>query len=151
MFKLLTMFVKQLAMLAAVCIILLAIAVGAFRLLLPQLPTYQGQIKSWAQDALGVRVDFSRLDARWGLQGPELTFFDARVGGSPETPTLAAERASIGISLLGLMTNRELLVDRVTLLGIDLLLERDPNGQFTLQQQPLVAGAGSRVTGSGRI
>lgn len=61
------------AVLAAL-IIVLAIAVGAFRLLLPQLPAYQGQIQAWAEGALGMPVQFSRMDARWGLQGPELTF-----------------------------------------------------------------------------
>ncbi len=137
MIKLLKTIFRQLATLAAVGIILLAIAVGAFRLLLPQLPAYEGQIKNWAQQALGVQVDFSRLDARWGLQGPELTFFDARVGGSAEAPLLAAERARVGVSLLRLIAKRELLVDRLTLAGTELLLERRPDGVFAVQQQPI--------------
>ena len=141
MLKLVKMIVRQLATLAAVGVILLAIAVGAFRLLLPQLPAYERQIKGWAQDALGLTVEFSRLDARWGLQGPELTFFDAQVGGLENSQLLAVQRASVGVSLLRLITSRELLVDRLTLAGTDVLLERRADGSFAIQQHRLDPGA----------
>jgi uncharacterized protein (TIGR02099 family) len=137
--RILTIVARRLAAFAAVLVILLAIAVGAFRLLLPQLPAYEGQIKSWAEQALGLPVDFARLDARWGLQGPELTFFDARVGGTPGSPLLAAQRASVGVGLLSLITRRELLVDRLTLSGTDVLLERTAEGGFAIQGQTLAA------------
>jgi uncharacterized protein YhdP len=39
---------KYLAYLAAGVVILLAVAVGLFRLLLPRLPEYQDEIKAWA-------------------------------------------------------------------------------------------------------
>lgn len=137
MLKLVKMIVRQLATVAAVGVILLAIAVGAFRLLLPQLPAYEREIKGWAQDALGLTVEFSRLDARWGLQGPELTFFDAQVGGQGNAQLLAARRASVGVSLLRLIRTRELLVDQFTLAGTSVLLERRADGSFAIQQQSL--------------
>jgi uncharacterized protein (TIGR02099 family) len=136
------MIVRHLATVAAVGVILLAIAVGAFRLLLPQLPAYEREIKGWAQDALGLTVDFSRLDARWGLQGPELTFFDAQVGGLGNAQLLAVQRASVGVSLSRLIRNRELLVDQFTLAGTDVLLERRADGSFAIQQQSLDPRAG---------
>ncbi|MGI9247361.1 MAG: hypothetical protein ACR2QI_00005, partial [Woeseiaceae bacterium] len=58
---------KFVAYLAAGIVILLAIAVGLFRLFLPRLPEYQEDIKGWASTAIGMEVEFSGMDARWGL------------------------------------------------------------------------------------
>ena len=60
-------------------VILLAIAVGLFRLFLPRLPAYQEDIKRWASEAIGMQVEFSGMDARWGLSGPELEFDEAEL------------------------------------------------------------------------
>ena len=124
--KLLRKLAKRLTALVAALVIVMAIAVGAFRLLLPQLPTYQEQIKAWAENVLGMPVEFSRMDARWGLQGPELTFFDALIG-EAETQTgalVAAGEVRVGISLLALITSQQLSVDRVALVGTSLETER---------------------------
>ena len=61
---------KFFAYLAGGIVILLAIAVGLFRLFLLQLPEYQEDIKSWASAAIGMHVEFSDMDARWDLSGP---------------------------------------------------------------------------------
>ncbi|MDH3435326.1 MAG: hypothetical protein OEM60_15790, partial [Gammaproteobacteria bacterium] len=70
---------KVFAYVAGGVVILLAIAVGLFRLFLPRLPEYQEDIKSWASAAIGLSVEFSGMDARWGLSGPELEFYDAEL------------------------------------------------------------------------
>ena len=126
---------KWLASTVAVLIILLAIAVGAFRLLLPKLPEYQAQIKVWAEEALGTPVRFSQLNARWGLQGPEVTFYDAGIGEAPTggSALLSAEEVRVGISLLNLVFRRQLTVDRVTLSETVLELERLEPNQFRFQ------------------
>ena len=63
MFKiLLQRLIRFLAYLAAGIVILLAIAVGLFRLLLPRLPEYQDEIKAWASQAIGMEVQFSGKD-----------------------------------------------------------------------------------------
>ncbi|MBT8099077.1 MAG: hypothetical protein KJO82_04975, partial [Gammaproteobacteria bacterium] len=64
---------------AAGVVILLAIGVGLFRLFLPRLPQYQDEIKTWASAAIGMQVEFSGMDARWGLRGPELKFHGAEL------------------------------------------------------------------------
>jgi len=89
---------------AATIVILLAIAMGLFRLFLPRLPEYQDQIKVWASDAIGREVEFSGMNARWALTGPELEFYDAEViHPDNRTRTIAAEVVSIGISLNSLL------------------------------------------------
>ena len=75
--KLLQKLIKYLAYLGAALVIMLAVAVGIFRLMLPRLPEYQDEIKAWASAAIGIQVEFSAMNARWRLSGPELNFFDA--------------------------------------------------------------------------
>ena len=65
--KLLKRLLKVFAYTAGSIVILLAILVGLFRLFLPRLPEYQEDIKSWASAAIGMNVEFSGMDARWGL------------------------------------------------------------------------------------
>ena len=55
--------VRQLYIFAALVVIVLAIGVGAFRLVVTQLPSYRGEIQAWAEDALGLSIDFSRVSA----------------------------------------------------------------------------------------
>ena len=95
-------------------VILLAIAVGLFRLMLPRLPEYQEQIKGWASAAIGMRVEFSDMDARWRLSGPELSFSNARLSRAVEdSPLLSVEEVSVGVSLMRLLSDRELVADRM--------------------------------------
>ena len=57
---------KILAYTAAAVVVLLAVLVGLFRLFLPRLPEYQDELKAWASDAIGMQVEFTGMDARWG-------------------------------------------------------------------------------------
>ena len=100
---------------AAGLVILLAIAVGLFRLFLPRLPEYQEEIKDWASTAIGMQVEFRSMDARWGLSGPELKFYGTELmrPGSP-TRLVAAAEVGVGVSLIRLLTDRTLVVDTVT-------------------------------------
>ena len=75
--KLIRRLFKIFAYTAGGVVILLAIVVGLFRLFLPRLPEYQEEIKVWASTEIGVDVEFSGMDARWGLSGPELKFYNA--------------------------------------------------------------------------
>jgi uncharacterized protein YhdP len=112
--KFLQRLLKFLAYTAAGVVILLAIAVGLFRLFLPRLPEYQEDIKGWASAAIGMRVDFSGMDARWGLSGPEVEFYDAELLSLDEgTQIVDADEVSIGVGLMRLLMDRKLVVDRV--------------------------------------
>lgn len=112
--QLLRKLVKYLAYTAAAAVIVLAIAVGLFRLMLPRLPAYQEQIKDWADSAIGMRVEFSGMDARWRLSGPELNFYDARLMARDDDVTLLqAEEVSVGVALSRLLLDRELVADRI--------------------------------------
>jgi len=99
--QLLQRLAKYLAYFAAAIVILLAIAVGLFRLMLPRLPEYQEEIKNWASAAIGMQVEFTGMDARWRLSGPELNFYNAelkRPDGSDSL--LGVDALSIGVGLI---------------------------------------------------
>ncbi len=115
-------------------VIALALLVGLFRLLVPQVPEYRGELEAWATEALGVPVSVGRIDARWAFGGPELNLYDARVGGQGSgTPELEARQASVGLSIGRLLRERRLAVDRLSLAGTELELARDDEGRWRLQ------------------
>jgi uncharacterized protein YhdP len=137
--------IKYLAYIGAALVIVLALAVGIFRLMLPQLPEYQEELKAWASTAIGIQVDFSAMNARWRLSGPELNFFDAELTRPGATESLlSADEVSIGVGLLRLLADRELVVDRVLIRDTAIDLRQDENGKWLLQGVPVDDVFGSR-------
>ena len=127
---------KFLAYTAAAVVILLAIGVGLFRLFLPRLPEYQEEIKLWASTAIGMRVEFSSMDARWGLQGPELAFHDTELlqAGGP-LRIVAADEVRVGIALNRLLFDNALVVDRVVIRDTSVEIRQLDSGEFLVQGQ----------------
>ena len=143
--NLLRKLLKYLAYTGAALVIVLAIAVGIFRLMLPRLPEYQEEIKGWATAAIGLQVEFSGMTARWRLSGPELTILDAELM-VPDTgqSILTADEVSIGVGLLRLFADRELVVERISISGTEIDLRQDENGNWLLQGLLLDELVGSR-------
>ncbi|MDJ0699585.1 MAG: YhdP family protein [Woeseiaceae bacterium] len=143
---------KFVAYSVAAVVILMAVAVGLFRLFLPRLPEYQDQIKSWASDAIGMQVEFSGMDARWGLRGPELEFYDAeliRIG--TQTQAIAAQKVSVGVALLRLIADRDLVVDRVTLSDTAIEVRQLVDGRWWVQGMPVDELSQLQAGGAGDV
>jgi uncharacterized protein (TIGR02099 family) len=135
--KLLRRLAKFLAYTAGGILILLAVAVGLFRLFLPRLPEYQEDIKAWASAAIGISVEFTGMDARWGLSGPEIEFYNAElISPISETRIVAAEEVSIGLALTRLLFDRKAVVDRVVVRDTSLEVRQLANGQWWVQGSP---------------
>jgi uncharacterized protein (TIGR02099 family) len=119
---------------AATIVILLAIAVGLFRLFLPRLPEYQDQIKVWASNAIGMEVEFSGMNARWTLTGPELEFHDTELI-RPDNPkrSIAAEVVSVGISLNSLLFEGAFVADRIVIRNTSIEIHQLENGGWWVQ------------------
>ena len=125
---------KFIAYLAAGTVILLAVAVGLFRLFLPRLPEYQEEIKGWASAAIGMQVEFSGMDARWGLSGPELEFYDTElIRPDSEIRVVAAKEVRIGVSLVRLLVDRTLIVDRLVIRETSIEVRQLEDGSFWVQ------------------
>ncbi len=125
------------AYLVATVVILLAIALGLFRMFLPRLPEYQDDIKAWASTAIGLDVQFSGMDARWGLRGPEVEFYNAELV-SPESglTIIAAEEVGVGIALSRIVNDRKAVVDRIFVRNSTLEVRRLDDGQWWVQGSP---------------
>jgi uncharacterized protein (TIGR02099 family) len=129
--------IRFLAYLAAGIVILLAIAVGLFRLLLPRLPEYQDEIKAWASQAIGMEVQFSGMNARWGLSGPQLEFYNARlVRGTTPARVIAADQVSVGVALTRLLLDGTLVVNRVGVRNTTIEVRQLPDGRWWVQGTP---------------
>jgi uncharacterized protein (TIGR02099 family) len=139
---------KYVAYLGAAVVILLAVGVGLFRLMLPKLPAYQEEIKQWANSAIGMQVEFSGMNARWRLSGPELTFYDAQLASQGRATVLHAEEVSVGVELLRLLLDLELVADRVLIRDAEVELEQTDDGSWLVQGMPL-ADLGPAPAGEG--
>ena len=131
------------AVAAAMAIILLAMGAGMLRLVVIQLPSYQGEIWEWVRTELGIDLNFSRMDARWSLLGPEFSFRDAavsRIGGAANL-IVSADEATITLSAIALISERRLEVKRLTLEGSTLRVERTGDGAVRLAYLPEGGGA----------
>ncbi len=129
---------RWLAYLGATLIVLLAIAVGLFRLLVPELPEYREEIERRVSAAAGVNVRFTSLDARWRLRGPELigngvTATDPASG----ERLIAAERMVVGASVYRLATERRVVIKRLELGGATVDLGRDGDGRWLIGSVPI--------------
>jgi len=125
---------KFLAYTAAVVVILLAIAVGLFRLFLPRVPEYQDEIKSRVSAAIGMQVEFSGMDARWGLSGPELEFYDAElIREESGVRIVAAEEVRVGVGLMRLMFEQALVVDHLVVRDTSFDIRQNEDGSFSIQ------------------
>ncbi len=130
--------IKFVAYTAATVLILLAVLVGLFRLFLPRLPEYQEDIKGWASDAIGMQVEFSGMNARWSLSGPELEFYDAElIRPDNQKRAIAAQAVSIGISVNALLFEREFRVDRVVIRESSLEVRQLDGGGWWVQGAPV--------------
>ena len=122
----------------AALVILLAVVVGLFRLFLPRLPEYQDDIENWAGNAIGMEVRFSGMNARWGLSGPEVEFYDTElIRPDNQTRLIEAELVSIGVSVTSLMFDQALVVDRVTIRDTSVEVRQLESGGWWIQGDSL--------------
>ena len=153
--RLLQRLIKFTAYSAAGVVILLAVLVGLFRLFLPRLPEYQEEIKGWASAAIGMQVEFDAMDARWGLRGPELKFYEAElIRPSNQTRAVAASEVGVGVSLVRLLADRTLVVDTVTVKNTSVEVRQLEDGSWRVQGSPveeLFATHTGAATGFGTI
>ena len=131
------------AAIVAGLVIVLAMAVGSFRLFLPQLPEYRAQIEDWATQAIGRPLKIGSIDARLSLEGPLIVFRDTVVL-APDgvTPVVDADSISVVISMMDLLFEQELAVSSVRIEGIVLEVEQLEDGRFYVLNRVLPAKPG---------
>jgi len=124
--------------LVAVVIIATAVLVGVGRALIP----YADSLRPWLTEQLSVRlgepVQIGRIEAQWPRLTPQLSLYDLRVGPGAE-PLLLVDQARLEVHLPNLVSRERNLMELV-ILGLDLVLEQDNDGQW-----------GLRVEGGGQL
>jgi uncharacterized protein (TIGR02099 family) len=138
----------------AAAVLLLGLATGLFRLLVPLLPQYQAQLEAWASAALDVPVTLGSYDLRWKLAGPQLEFYDADLWTADRSErVLHADGGAVRLSLMDLARG-QVRVSSLMLRGAEISVERTPDGDWRVLGRELraVSGAGgSSVLPRGRL
>lgn len=137
MWSLLRSTLKWLVAGIGVLVILLAIALGGFRLLATRLPSYQQDLQAWAEAELGLQLRFDRIDLRWALGGPELTFYDPAIAGDKlDEPFVFAREATVALDPIALVANRRLAARRLSIEGVRLTIVRETDGRLQIGGAP---------------
>ncbi len=118
-------------------LILAALLLGAFRLFAASLPGYKQDLQAWVAETLDLAVEYDGIDLRLGMAGPELAFFNAELSRDPAAqPFVVASRASVVIDPFELFIERRLVPTRLVFDGIQITLERLPDGSFAILGAP---------------
>ena len=134
---------RILAYVAATIIILLAISIELFRLFLPRVPEYQDDIKAEISTAIGLQIEFSDMDARWGISGPELAFYDTEFiyhdgKNQQSNRIIKAEEVRIGLGVLHLIFNQEFIVDRIVVIKTKIDVQQSESRDFQIKDSLLL-------------
>jgi uncharacterized protein (TIGR02099 family) len=117
----------------AVLAIGLALLFGVFRIAVSHAPEYRQPIEARASEVIGLPVSIGRLDARLGLDGPEVVFNDVSILSEDGTSTLLeAGTAAISLNVTELVLRWRVGWDKVTLEGIELDMGREADGTIRL-------------------
>lgn len=128
--------VRWLAGIGAALVIVLALALGALRVLLTHIPDYRDQIQAWVNDTTHLDVRFRELDARWRVFGPEIYITGVEVYAPLGGPLLAEARAaSVGFDFWRALLRAELLPGRLRLIEPEIGLVRTADGRIELEGQ----------------
>lgn len=136
--------VRWLAGIAAALVIVLALALGALRVLLTHVPDYRNQIQAWVNDTTHLDVRFRELDARWRFFGPEIYITAVEVYAPHGGPLLAEARAaSVGFDFWRALLHAELLPGRLRLIEPEIGLVRTADGRIEIEGQAALAARSS--------
>jgi len=92
-----------------------------------------------------MQVEFSGMNARWRLSGPEVNFYNAEILRPDGSGSLLdVDELTVGVGLMRLLVDRELVVDRVVISDTSLDLRQSEDGAWAIQGVPLDTLMGTR-------
>ena len=121
----------------ALCLIAVALGVGATSQLLPLAERHPQRIAAWLSDVAGRPVAFEQVRTRWTRRGPLLQLDGLRIGGTgAEGGGVHVGQAEVLVSLYaGLLPGRSFT--ELRLRGPSLALQRGPDGRWAVRGLPL--------------
>ena len=130
--------VNPLFILTGIASIVFLIGLVTHRLVVTYLPSYQDEIQTWVRQELGLTVQFTGLNARFGFLGLELVLRDASVSSMDDEENLIfnSREVRLNVSAIALLMQRQLEINRFTLHDTKLTVERAADGTMRLQNIP---------------
>jgi uncharacterized protein (TIGR02099 family) len=120
----------------AALLILAAVALGALRLAVAQLPGNADRVQAWIEQQTRLRIEYRGLDARLRWFGPEVVLRDVRVLDRDGTQALFATReGAVGLDLWNFFRTGQLVAGRIRFVGPDITLVRLADGRIRLLGQ----------------
>lgn len=118
----------------AALVILVAIALSAMRVFLPDLKSYREDIEQFASEAMGRTVQIATMDAKLDGLTPTFIFTDVRLlDRESSRQILRIEQARLGFDLLRSFYSGKAVPSSLTISGIDLVITRRKTGALTIQ------------------
>ena len=117
----------------AAVVVLLATVFAAARLLLPFAEQYNTEIGERLSQYLDQPVMVKALDAEWHGWGPALVLQDvALLDTASKQAALQFDKVRLSLDLLSSLRQWQPIFSQITLVGVDLLLTRNQQGQFSV-------------------
>ncbi|MCP1727691.1 uncharacterized protein (TIGR02099 family) [Natronospira proteinivora] len=133
--------------LLATTLILMAVVVGTFRLLVPQVPEYREWIADWAGEAIGAPMEIAEMDVRWRWLVPKVVLSDVSLyDESGAFEPIRADEITVRISLLDLLRPGPLRPGRVVLSGGTFEIARVGEDEFHLPGIGIVGGGDAELS-----
>ncbi len=115
-------------------IVLTAITVSLFRMLLPLASDYRGLIQEEVSAVVGRSVQIEVVKAEWKGFIPRIALQDVKILDAQNRELiLSVGEAYVSVDLLGSLTQGELVLDHLGIVGIDLTVRRQLDGAVVLQ------------------
>lgn len=113
--------------------VLLATGFAIARLLLPYAEQYNAEVGERFSQYLNQPVVVRALDAEWHGWGPSLVLRDVTLlDAMGEQPVLKFDKIRLGLDLLASLGQWQAAFSNITLVGVDLVLTRNAQGQFSV-------------------
>jgi uncharacterized protein YhdP len=117
----------------AAVVVLLATIFAAARLLLPFAEQYNTEIGDRLSQYLDQPVMVRALDAEWHGWGPALVLRDVvLLDTASKQAALQFDKVRLSLDLLSSLRQWQPIFSQITLVGVDLLLTRNPQGRFSV-------------------
>ena len=135
----------------AVSIILTALIFSVARLLIPIVPSYKQEIERFASEIIQRQVDIGEITTDWKWFRPRVKLLNVDIFSEKnDAPLLQVEQVVLSINIFSSLFNWNAEIDDIALLGTEVAVKRDTEGQIYLQNIMLYSG-GKTVNEVGEI
>ncbi|MFP5374196.1 MAG: YhdP family protein [Gammaproteobacteria bacterium] len=117
----------------AVALVLVALAIGVLNQLMPLAERHPERIAAWLGERSGRAVAFDRVQTAWTRRGPLLKLDNLRIG-APGGAVQVGDAEMLVSLYAGLLPGTPF--SELRLRGLDLTLERDPDGRWQVRGLP---------------